>query len=91
MYLTNYNAVVWSKNNCVGCGSAKMLLGQHGIKIKELNIDETPSLKEDLLALYPGTRTVPVIEIYEDAAPVFIGNLTALKVFLDKIKETNVE
>jgi len=81
-------AVIWSKNNCVACGSAKMMLGQLGYTIEERNIDGPQWSRIDLLDKYPQARSVPVIELNDGE---FIGNLDTVRKHLDRAKETKVE
>lgn len=87
---TNYhlNAIIWSKNNCVACGSAKMLLGQRGYTIEERNIDGPTWSRADLLNTYPLARSVPIIEINDGE---FTGNLDMLRKYIDRAKETTME
>lgn len=55
--------IVYSKQNCPACTSAKNLLTSHGIDFKVINIDEDAAAKEMILA--KGFRQVPQISIAE--------------------------
>ena len=81
-------AVIWSKNNCVACGSAKMMLGQLGYEIEERNIDGPQWSRIDLLDNHPQARSVPIIELNDGE---FIGNLDTVRKYLDRAKEIKVE
>ena len=79
-------AIVWSKNNCVACASVKMLLGQRGYTVQENNIDTSPMLKQELIALLPTARSVPQVFIDD----IHIGGLDNVRAYLDRIKETTL-
>jgi glutaredoxin len=53
--------VVWSKDNCSYCESAKQLLKMKGVDYEERNISSDKWTKEDLLSAAPTARTVPQI------------------------------
>lgn len=67
-------AVVWSKQNCGFCTSAKMLLKKHNIEIDERIIGEGWT-KEQLLEAVPLARTVPQIFLNEE----YVGGFNELK------------
>lgn len=52
--------IVWSKDNCPHCESAKKLLKQKGVEYQERKIGHGWT-KDDLLAVAPGARSVPQI------------------------------
>lgn len=66
-------AIIWSKNNCHYCDSAKKLLELKGIAYEErkIGIDYT---KEQLLEAVPHAKTVPQIFINDE----YIGGYTEL-------------
>ena len=66
--------IVYSKQNCLACTSAKNLLTSHGIDFKVINIDEDAAAKEMILA--KGFRQVPQISIAE--GEFIIGGYLAL-------------
>jgi glutaredoxin 3 len=65
---------VYSKSNCPYCVQAKNLLKQKGIVFEEINIEETPSAREFIVA--EGHRTVP--QIYQDGKLLVEGGFTGL-------------
>jgi len=67
-------AVVWSKNFCPFCDSAKELLTLKGYEIEE-RIVGAPYTKEDLIAAVPDARTVPQIFLDDQ----YIGGYDQLK------------
>ena len=75
----NYDSVVvWSKNNCPHCVSAKTLLNTKGIQYEERNIESGKWTTAQLLEATPGVRSVPQIVI--DGK--LIGGYDKLKEFL---------
>jgi glutaredoxin 3 len=67
-------AIVWSKEQCPHCISAKQLLSAKGIEYEERKIGEGWT-KEQLLEAVPTARTVPIILINDS----LIGGYTDLK------------
>jgi glutaredoxin 3 len=65
---------VYSKNNCPYCVQAKNLLKMKGVAFEEINIEETPSAREFIVA--EGHRTVP--QIYQDGKLLVEGGYTGL-------------
>lgn len=53
--------IVWSKDNCPNCESAKKLLKLKGVDYEERNITSGKWTKEDLLNVAPSARSVPQI------------------------------
>lgn len=53
--------IVWSKDGCHYCESAKKLLKSKGVDFEERNISGGRWTKEDLLSAAPSARTVPQI------------------------------
>ena len=72
--------VVWSKDNCRYCLSAKNLLVALGIEFEERKIGEGYT-KEDLLAAVPHAKTVPQIFIDDE----YVGGYDDLKVKLNQV------
>lgn len=58
---------VYSKNNCVKCQMVKRYLDAHAVTYKEINIEETPSARDYLLA--QGFSSLPII-MKDNQAPV---------------------
>lgn len=69
--------IVWSKDDCPQCTSAKNLLTQKGIAYEERKIGEGWS-REQLLESVPDARSVPQIIINGEA----IGGFNELKTHL---------
>lgn len=59
---------IYSKNDCVQCKMSKKFLDQHGVKYKEINLDEQPEFIDHVKGL--GFSAAPVIETEND---VFSG------------------
>lgn len=73
------NAIVWSKNNCPACNTAKTLLVSKGFTIEERNIDSKLWSKEDLFNAIPSARSVPQIIINQE----LVGGLPELRKYFD--------
>lgn len=58
---TDMKAVVWSRDHCPYCVSAKKLLEIKGIEYEERNISSGQWTREQLLEAVPNARTVPQI------------------------------
>lgn len=69
------NVVVWSKDNCPNCDSAKKLLKLKGVEFEERNLSSGKWTKEDLLDAAPSARSVPQIFFGE----VHVGGFAELK------------
>jgi len=67
-------AIIWSKDNCGFCVSAKNLLAARGIAYEERKIGSGYT-KEQLLEAVPNARSVP--QIFLDGE--LIGGFTELK------------
>ena len=50
---------------CPYCMRAKALLGRKGIAVREINVEDDPAFREQMLARSGGRRTVPQIFIGE--------------------------
>lgn len=75
--------VVWSKDNCFYCDSAKELLDSLAIAYEERNISRNYS-KAEMLQHVPNAKTVPQI-FFEDR---YIGGYTELVRYLKHEKNT---
>jgi glutaredoxin 3 len=53
--------IVWSKNDCPQCESAKRLLKMKGVDYEERNLSTGEWTKEDLFEMAPSARSVPQI------------------------------
>lgn len=71
-------AIVWSKDNCSFCTSAKQLLASKGIEYEERNVSQGPWTREQLLEAVPNARTVPQIFIDEK----YVGGFQEVRNFL---------
>lgn len=56
------NVTLYSRDKCLHCTKAKMLLAARGMPYKELKLDEDFS-REHLLELFPSATTFPVIVV----------------------------
>ena len=74
--------VIYSKDNCQQCDSAKLLCQMKGIDyvVKTLDVDYT---REDLMRISPKARSFPVVtvKVKYDGVEMeeYIGGLTELK------------
>ena len=57
------STVVWSKNNCSYCVSAKAMLDKRGIVYEERNIEGTKWNTADYMEANPGARSFPQVHI----------------------------
>lgn len=71
------NIVIYSKDNCPNCTSAKALLKSKGLAFEERNIDAEPLWLEFLRKLE--LRQMPQIYINEQRVGGFAGLQAALK------------
>ena len=55
------NILIYSSLLCSYCNAAKLLLEQKKIKFKEILIDNNSKVKEEMLRLSNGKKTVPQI------------------------------
>jgi glutaredoxin len=82
---------VYSKPDCTWCSQAKALLTAKDLPFKEYIVDVgqqkttdgTYVTRGELLAAFPGARTVPQIEIRVDGHRQYIGGFTELKQHLN--------
>ncbi|MBF0370510.1 MAG: glutaredoxin 3 [Magnetococcales bacterium] len=58
--------LIYSTTVCPFCVRAKMLLDKKGAQYREINLDKTPEMRDEMLQKSGGRRTVPQI---------FIGDL----------------
>ena len=69
------NIVLYTKNNCPNCVSAKQLLKAKGLAYNEFNVEYNPALLDDLP---PGVRQMPQI-FYKGER---IGGLAGLQAWI---------
>ena len=48
---------------CCDCRRAKQFLRERGIRVREVNIDETPEAEELVLRVNDGRRKIPTLEV----------------------------
>lgn len=63
--MSNNTVTIYSGNRCAYCNAAKRLLDSKGVKYTEINIDDNPVLREEMMTRTK-RKTVPQI---------FVGNL----------------
>ena len=73
------NVKLYSADWCPFCIRAKKLLESKNIKFEEFNVDETPGMREEIVAK-TGQKTIPQIFINDE----FIGGFTELAALDDK-------
>jgi glutaredoxin len=74
----NIDVVVYSKNNCVFCDRARMILQRKNISFREMKLDEDFT-REHLLEMFPDARTFPVILL----DGMYIGGYDQLQTLLE--------
>jgi glutaredoxin-like protein NrdH len=57
--MTLPETIVYTKNNCQPCRATKRMLTERGVPFREVNVDEVPSVREDLIA--EGFLASPVV------------------------------
>ena len=57
------NIIIYSSNNCGSCELAKSLLESLNYQYQEINIQEMPDKRDEMLRKSNGRRTVPQIFI----------------------------
>ena len=70
--------VIYSKDNCQQCDSAKLLCQMKGVEyaVKTLGVDY---MKEDLSVIAPNAMSFPIVTGIVHGVEVGIGGLTELK------------
>jgi len=58
-----YTIIIYTISSCPYCVKAKQLLDKKSFKYTEINIENNPSLKEEMIQKTNGRRTVPQIFI----------------------------
>ena len=69
------SAIVWSKDGCGHCVSAKALLESKGIAYEERNIQGGMWTREQLLSDVPSARSLPQIFLNDE----YVGGFDQLK------------
>ena len=59
------NIDIYTTNTCPYCVRAKMLLDKKGASYNEINLNQQPEARKEMLTRAPGVRTVPQIFIGE--------------------------
>lgn len=72
-------AIVWSKENCPQCDTAKLMLTTHGVEFQENKIG-TDYTREQLLEVVPNARSVP--QVFIDGT--LVGGLNELRLRLNE-------
>lgn len=73
-------ALIWSRDYCIYCEHAKMLLNEKGVQYEERKIGSTWT-KEQLLESVPSAKSVP--QIFIDGQ--HIGGYKELREYFDKL------
>ena len=73
-------ALIWSRDYCIYCEHAKMLLNEKGVQYEERKIGSTWT-KEQLLESVPTAKSVP--QIFIDGQ--HIGGYKELREYFDKL------
>lgn len=72
--------VMYTSTICWYCRRAKALLDDKGVGFEEINLDDHPELRDDVIRRSGGRRTVPQIFIGERA----VGGYRELKALDDR-------
>ena len=76
------NMVVYTKNGCPNCVSAKALIKSKGLRHEEINVEEWPDIvREAFMREYPDARQMP--QIFIDGQRV--GGLAGLQAALKQV------
>ena len=75
--------VIYTSNYCGYCTAAKRMFEQKNLTFKEINFDENPQIRNDVVAA-TGRRTVPVIFDLRGEAPMYIGGFDETSRYLRK-------
>ncbi len=59
------NALIYTTNTCAYCGPAKDFLKQKGVDYEEVNLDNEPERRQELLDI-SGQLAVPVIVVTKE-------------------------
>lgn len=74
---------IYTKENCIFCTKAKMILASKNISYNELKLNEDFT-RENLLELYPSAKTFPVVVV----DGFNIGGCAELEMTLNEQNET---
>jgi glutaredoxin 3 len=75
--------LIYTSNYCGYCTAAKRMFEQKNLTFKEINFDENPQVRNDVVAA-TGRRTVPVIFDLRGEAPMYIGGFDETSRYLRK-------
>ena len=75
--------LIYTSNYCGYCTAAKRMFEQKNLTFKEINFDENPQVRNDVVAA-TGRRTVPVIFDLRGEAPMYIGGFDETSKYLRK-------
>jgi glutaredoxin 3 len=75
--------LIYTSNYCGYCTAAKRMFEQKNLTFKEINFDENPQIRNDVVAA-TGRRTVPVIFDLRGDAPMYIGGFDETSRYLRK-------
>jgi glutaredoxin 3 len=59
------NAIIYTTNTCAYCGPVKDFLKQKNVEFEEVNLDDEPERRQELLDV-SGQLAVPVIVVTKD-------------------------
>ncbi len=69
--------VIYTKDNCLFCVKAKVLLKIHGLEYTEYKVGEHIT-REDFISLFPDQKTLPLIFIDDEK----LGGFNELRTYL---------
>ena len=75
--------LIYTGNYCGYCTAAKRLFEQKNLTFKEINFDENPDIRNDVVTT-TGRRTVPVIFDLRGETPMYIGGFDETNSYLKK-------
>lgn len=77
----NSDFLIYSGNFCGYCEAAKRMFKQKNLSFKEINFDENPQFRRDIVNA-TGHRTVPVIFDLRTEPPTYVGGFDELNRYL---------
>ena len=75
--------LIYTGNYCGYCTAAKRMFEKKNLTFKEINFDENPSIRNDVVTT-TGRRTVPVIFDLRGEIPIYIGGFDETNSYLKK-------
>ena len=75
---------IYTRDNCVYCEAAKVLMNKYGLHITEFNLESHPHHRDELKMLVPNATTVPQIFVGQK----HIGGYDDFKLYAEESLES---